>query len=103
MPKRESVFQKELIDEIKERYPGCIVFKNDCGYIQGIPDWTILWKDKWAVIEVKRSSSAHKQPNQQYYVDKLNSMSFSKFVSPENKDEVLEDLDQIFNDRSGCL
>ncbi len=94
------MFQKELISEIKERYPGCMAFKNDSSYIQGIPDWTILWKDKWAVIEVKRNSSASKQPNQQYYVDKLNSMSYSKFVCPENKDEVLKELDQIFNDWS---
>jgi hypothetical protein len=96
MSKLESKFQKDLIDEIKERYPGCVALKNDSSYIQGIPDWTIFYEDKWAVLEMKRERGARKQPNQEYYVDKLNGMSFSRFVYPENKDEVLEDLDTLF-------
>ena len=96
MPKLESKFQKELIDEIKQRYPGCVALKNDASYIQGFPDWTILYKDKWAVLEVKKERGARKQPNQEYYVDSLDNMSFSRFVFPENKNEVLEDLDAIF-------
>ena len=98
MSKLESKFQKELMDEIKDRYPGCIILKNDSGYIQGFPDWTILYKDKWAVLETKRNDKASHQPNQEYYVDKLNSMSFSRFVYPENKEQVLEELQQIFAD-----
>lgn len=98
MSKLESKFQKELMDEIKDRYPGCIILKNDSGYIQGFPDWTILYKDKWAVLEAKRNDKASHQPNQEYYVDKLNSMSFSRFVYPENKEQVLEELQQIFAD-----
>ena len=97
MTKLESKFQKELIDEVKERYPGCVALKNDSGYIQGFPDWTILYKDKWAVLEVKKERGAHKQPNQEYYVNKLNEMGgFSRFVFPENEDEVLDDLDTLF-------
>lgn len=96
MSKLESKFQKELIDEVKTRYPGCVALKNDSSYIQGFPDWTILYEDRWAVLEVKRERGASKQPNQEYYVDKLNKMSFSRFVFPENKDEVLEDLDTLF-------
>ena len=97
MAKLESKFQKELIDEVKERYPGCVALKNDSSYMQGFPDWTILYKDKWAVLEVKKERGAHKQPNQEYYVDKLNKMGgVSRFVFPENKDEVLEDMDALF-------
>lgn len=96
MAKRESQFQKELMDEIKKRYPGCVVLKNDSGYIQGFPDWTILYKDKWAVLEAKREKNAAKQPNQDYYVEQLDGMSFSRFVYPENKDEVLRELHEIF-------
>ena len=97
MAKLESKFQKELIDEVKERYPGCIALKNDSSYMQGFPDWTILYKDKWAVLEVKKERGAHKQPNQEYYVNKLNEMGgFSRFVFPENKEEVLEDMDTLF-------
>lgn len=98
MAKLESKFQKELMDEIRKLYPGCVILKNDSSYIQGFPDWTILYKDKWAVLEAKRSRTADKQPNQPYYVDKLNSMSYSRFVYPENKDEVLQELQQIFED-----
>ena len=96
MAKLESKFQKELIDEIKERYPGCVVLKNDSGYIQGIPDWTILYKDKRAVLEAKREEKATHQPNQDYYVDKLNDMSYSSFIYPENKDTVLNQLSKVF-------
>lgn len=96
MSKLESKFQKELMDEIKALYPGCIVLKNDSSYIQGFPDWTILYKDKWAVLEAKREKNAKKQPNQEYYVNQLNDMSYSSFVYPENKEEVLRELHKAF-------
>lgn len=96
MAKLESKFQKELMDEIKKEFPGCIVIKNDSGYIQGFPDWTILYKDKWAVLETKRKANAAHQPNQDYYVKLLDSMSFSKFVYPENKEEILNGLRKAF-------
>lgn len=96
MAKLESKFQKELIDEIKREYPGCIILKNDPDYIQGFPDWTILWEDKWAVLEAKRAKNSRKQPNQEHYVKKLDSMSFSRFVYPENKEEVLNELRKTF-------
>ena len=96
MSKLESKFQKDFIDEAKERYPDCVVLKNDSSYIQGFPDWTLLYEDKWAVLEMKKERGAHKQPNQEYYVNKLDKMSFSRFVFPENRDEVFEDLDRFF-------
>ena len=92
----ESRFQKKLMDEIRAMFPGCVILKNDAGYIQGVPDWTILYKDKWAVLETKRAKNAPKQPNQEYYVMQLNSMSFSRIVYPENKEEVLRELRQAF-------
>ena len=46
---RESKFQKDLIDEIEELFPGCIIMKNDPTYIQGIPDLIVLYKNKWAL------------------------------------------------------
>ena len=92
----ESKFQKELIDDIKTMFPGAIVLKNDPNYIQGIPDLLILYNDKWASLECKKSASANKQPNQEYYVDQMNRMSFSRFICPENKEEVLYELQQSF-------
>lgn len=93
---KESEFQKKLIKEIKEKFNGCVVLKNDANYIQGFPDLTIFYKDKWAVLEVKKSAIAHHQPNQDYYVGWLNEMSFSRFIFPENKDEVLNELERFF-------
>ena len=98
MSKLESKFQKELMDKIKKQYPGCVIIKNDSGYIQGFPVWTIFYKDKWAVLEAKRAKRAAKQPNQEYYVEQLNNMSFSRFVYPENEEQVLSELHQIFKD-----
>ena len=88
----ENKFQSQVIKEIKNSLPGCIIMKNDSSYIQGIPDLLVLNEDKWASLEVKKSAKAKKQPNQEYYVDKMNEMSFSSFISPENKDEVLNEL-----------
>lgn len=96
MAKLESKFQKDLMDEIRDLYPGCVIIKNDPNYIQGFPDWTILYKDKWAVLEAKREEKAKKQPNQDHYVDTLNAMSFSRFVYPENKEAVLNELRKTF-------
>lgn len=96
MAKLERKFQKELIDEIKELYPGCVVLKNDPAYIQGFPDLTVLYEDKWAVLEVKRDAKASVRPNQERYVAQLDEMSFSRFVSPENKEEILRGLQQTF-------
>lgn len=94
--KLERDFQSKLIKEIKDRFPGCVVLKNDASYIQGIPDLTVLFNDHWAMLEVKRSSSASHRPNQEYYVDLLDKMSFSRFICPENKKEVLDELAHSF-------
>ena len=94
----ESKFQANLIKEIKTVFPGCVVLKNDSSYLQGIPDLSIFYKDKWAMLEVKKDEKANHQPNQDYYVKKMNDMSYSKFVYPENKDEVLNELKHRFLD-----
>lgn len=94
----ESGFQDKLQKELKERFPGCMTFKMD--QVQGIPDLLILHNSKWAALENKKSANAKRQPNQEYYVDKMDSMSFARFVYPENKEEVLDDLTYFFNDKN---
>ena len=93
---KESNFQKDLIRDLKTIFPGSIILKNDPNYIQGIPDLMILYNDKWAALECKKSKDAHRLPKQEYYVEKLNKLSFSSFVYPENKDEVIENIKKIF-------
>ena len=92
----ERDFQAKLIKELKRMFPKCIVMKNDSGYIQGIPDLLILFKNKWASLECKINTKAAKQPNQEYYVGRMNEMSFSRFICPENKEAVLSELQQAF-------
>ncbi len=94
--KLEKNFQANLIKELKKMFPGCMVMKLDSGYIQGIPDLLVLFENKWATLECKKVAGAKKQPNQEYYVGRMNEMSFSRFICPENKEEVLYELQQTF-------
>lgn len=91
----ESGFQDKLIKELQYEFPGCMTFKME--QIQGIPDLLVLYKDKWATLECKQFARARKQPNQEYYVDRMNDMSFSRFVYPENKDNVINELRNFFD------
>ena len=94
--KLERDFQSGLIKELKALFQDCFVIKLDSGYIQGIPDLLILWRDKWATLECKKSAKARRRPNQEFYVGLMNEMSFSRFIYPENKEEVLNELQQAF-------
>lgn len=94
--KRESGFQHKLIETIRNRWPGSVVLKNDANYTQGIPDLLVLYEGQWAMLECKRSAREAHQPNQDYYVSKLNGMAFARFIFPENADEVLDELDRHF-------
>lgn len=85
-------------------FPGAIVLKNDPNYIQGIPDLTVFYQDNWATLEVKKSANASHQPNQDYYVGLMNEMSYSAFVYPENKEEVLNGIQHAFRSkRKTCI
>ena len=96
---RESKFERDTIRKIKDMFPGCIVLKNDASYLQGIPDRLILFENMWAMLEFKRDVKAAEQPNQAYYVEKLNEMSFAAFIFPANEKEVLHGLQVAFGTR----
>ena len=95
--KLEREFQADLIKEIKTRFPGSMVMKLDSSYIQGIPDLLVLYQNKWATLECKKSLKASKRPNQEHYVQTMDEMSFSRFICPENKEVVLNELQQSFD------
>jgi hypothetical protein len=92
----ENRFQAQLVKRLQEMFPGCVILKTDPGYQQGIPDLLILWKGHWASLEVKAYKTSPSQPNQEYYVDLMDKMSFSAFIYPENEKEVLDALQQAF-------
>lgn len=93
---KERDFQSKLIKELQSIFQGSIVFKNDSSYIQGIPDLLILYKDTWAALECKKSKDSKKRPNQEYYVNWMNDMSFAEFIYPENKEEIIGRLKKYF-------
>jgi hypothetical protein len=99
MGKLERDFQTKLVKELKEMFVGCIVMKNDSSYIQGIPDLLILYRNKWAALECKKSENESHRPNQDYYVEKMDNMSFASFIYPENKEEVLYELQRALSSR----
>lgn len=91
---RESEYQRQLIKLIRRRHPECFVIANDPSDIQGIPDILILFGNTWAMLEVKMENDSVRQPNQEYYVQMFNAMSFAAFINPSNEEEVLNDLQQ---------
>lgn len=93
----ESKIQKKIIDEIKMMFPGCIVLKNDANYIQGFPDLTVLYKNKWALLETKQHAKASHRPNQDYYINKAKKLGFASFIFPENKEQILKALKLYFD------
>lgn len=97
--KLERNFQAKLIKKLKVLFPGCMVMKLDASYIQGIPDLLVLYNSHWATLECKKSRNALHRPNQEFYVDRMNGMSFSRFICPENETEVLGELQQAFQSR----
>lgn len=91
---RENEYQAKLIPKIQALLPGCLIMKNDPNYIQGIPDLTILYKDKWGLLEVKASEKSKERPNQDHYIRLMSDQGFASFIYPENEEEVLNALEQ---------
>jgi hypothetical protein len=98
----ENVYQAKLIRKLKRMFPGCVIMKNDSQYIQGMLDLTILYRDRWALLEAKASADAAERPNQRYYQEVLDDMSFAAFIYPENEEEVLAALQEAFTSRGAA-
>jgi hypothetical protein len=92
----EASYQAGLITTLERLFPGCFIVRNDPALNQGVPDLLILWGDRWAMLEVKKSSREPYQPNQEFYIQRFNDMAFASAIYPENEDEVLDDLQQAF-------
>lgn len=97
--KLESKFKPQFLERVEELFPGCHIEINGTDFLQGIPDTTIYWGRHWAKLEFKRSAKAPKRPNQDYYIEMFDRMSFARFVTPENQEDVLRELQQAFGTR----
>lgn len=95
----ESDFQKEYVLELEETFPGSMIIRGNSSWRQGVPDWMLLHGPNWAALELKRDAKAVKQPNQPYYVEKMNAMSYASFVYPSNAKAVIREIQQAFGSR----
>ena len=101
---KETQYQTKLMKKISKLIPDCVVMKNDPHQIQGIPDILVLYKNRWAMLEVKMEDTSPEQPNQQYYVDALSEMSWASFIHPGNEEEVLGELQRALGiTREACV
>lgn len=94
----EGKFQSALVTSLEEIFTGCLIQKNDANYRQGVPDLLILFRDKWALLECKKSANETPRPNQPYYVAWAKQHSYGSFVYPENRDQVIKELFHFFFD-----
>lgn len=92
----ENKFKTKLVKEIRARLPGAIVLHTNPPP-QGIPDLLVLYRDKWAALEGKKANDSSHRPNQDYWIEKMNKMSFAAFISPENKEDVLDAMERSFS------
>jgi hypothetical protein len=88
----EAQYQQSLVRRLRGLFPGCIIIKGDPNWVQGIPDLILLIGNTWAAFECKIHAAAEERPNQGYYIENMNEMSFAAFIYPENEDEVLDAL-----------
>lgn len=95
----ERDYQAQLVKKLRKMFPDCVILKNDSDYMQGVPDLTILFGSRWAMLEVKVSINAPSQPNQAFYVKQLNKMSFAAFICPEIEEDVLRELQRALQPR----
>ena len=102
VPRRETGrngYQAQLVKKLRGLFPNCMILKNDPNHLQGVPDLLVLWRDRWAALECKGHGKAGEQPNQPYYIELMNTMSFAAFIHPENEDEVLSALKRAWGSR----
>lgn len=95
--KKESDFKNGLYNEIRKRCPGSEVIPNDANYLQGFPDATVyLPNGKYILLEGKKTANSARQPNQDYYVNQSPLSPNAMFVYPENKKEVLKEIERRY-------
>jgi hypothetical protein len=92
----ESEYQKKLIDKLQTLFPGCLILKNDSSYRPGIPDLSIFYGARWAMLEVKANAKSKYQPNQEYYLNRLSDMGFASVIYPSIEEDVLSALSAAF-------
>lgn len=97
--KKETKYQRDVVNKIRTLFPGCVALRTDPTQLQGIPDVLVLYKDRWAMLEFKKSANEPTRPNQEYRVEEFRQMSYASFIFPENEERVLRELQQALGSR----
>jgi hypothetical protein len=92
----ESKYSVGLRQRVRQRFPGCVILRNDPSHMQGVPDFIVLFRNTWAMLEVKRAVGAAKQANQDHWIRIFGKMSFASFINPSNEAEVLDAMETAF-------
>lgn len=102
VPRREREYQPGLIKRIENLFKVKFqveVYVRKIDIQQGWPDLLILAPGFWALLEVKKeepTSADDFEPNQEWWIEEFDSMSFSACIYPENEQEVLHALKEAF-------
>lgn len=96
----ERNFQQKLIKELKNL--GFTVWKNQQNATTETarPDLLVLKGVFWGCLEVKKERLAKHRPLQDVKVLKYNQMSYAAFVYPENKDQIINQLLLLADERN---
>lgn len=92
----ETKYSRELRGRLEKALPGCMIIRNDPKQRQGVPDLLVLYKSYWAALEVKDDASSPYQPNQEWYLEHMNDMSYASVIHPDNEEEVTRALQATF-------
>jgi len=94
----ESAFKKNFITELNVRLaPIDLEYIHTRSHNRSFPDLLILGPGStWAALEFKAAEEADHQPNQAWYINRLNHWAYATFMYPENREEVLGDLEKLF-------
>ena len=103
----EAQFKKRFIDRFKNRMDELEIpleVEQQKSNRRSWLDTIFLGPCVWAMLEFKKDEDANHQPNQDYYVDKLNRMCYAAFVSPENEEMVFNEMEELFKlGRNACV
>lgn len=92
----EGEYKTGLQKRLEYRFPDAYIFKTDASQKRGAPDLIILFGDRWAALEVKKSRNARHRPLQDRRIAQLNHMSFAAIIFPENEEEVIYEMERAF-------
>lgn len=93
----ESKFKEKFFEEFKAKVPQTGILYKASFSKRSYPDVVLLGPNgRWAVLEFKRAEKAARRIHQALHIEILSEMGYARFVSPENSEEVIRELEAYF-------